>query len=74
MNNKKSPVLGILGGLGPMATVYFYELLTNHTEASCDQEHIDIIIARNQLFSCIISPLYFCKYKIITTFCLNNGT
>ena len=44
MNTKKSPVLGILGGLGPMATVYFYELLTRHTKASCDQDHIDIII------------------------------
>ena len=44
MNNKKSPVLGILGGLGPMATVYFYELLTSHTDAVCDQDHIDIII------------------------------
>ncbi len=37
-------VLGILGGLGPMATVYFYEMLTRHTLVSCDQEHIDIII------------------------------
>lgn len=44
MNNQKSPVLGILGGLGPMATVYFYELLTRHTMAACDQDHIDIII------------------------------
>ncbi len=44
MNEQKSPVLGILGGLGPMATVYFYELLTSHTEAACDQDHIDIII------------------------------
>ncbi len=44
MSNKKSPVLGILGGLGPMATVYFYELLTSHTDAVCDQDHIDIII------------------------------
>lgn len=38
------PVLGILGGLGPMATVYFYEMITAHTKASCDQEHIDIVI------------------------------
>lgn len=37
-------VLGILGGLGPMATVYFYEMLTRHTKASCDQDHIDVII------------------------------
>ena len=37
-------MLGILGGLGPMATVYFYELVTRHTKATCDQDHIDIII------------------------------
>ncbi len=38
-------VLGILGGLGPMATVYFYELLTRHTKAARDQDHIDVVIA-----------------------------
>lgn len=38
-------VLGVLGGLGPMATVYFYELVTRHTAAKCDQEHIDMIIS-----------------------------
>ena len=37
--------LGILGGLGPMATVYFYEMLTEHTKAERDQDHIDIIIS-----------------------------
>ncbi len=37
-------VLGILGGLGPMATVYFYEMLTRHTQAACDQDHLDVII------------------------------
>ncbi len=37
-------VLGILGGLGPMATVYFYEMLTRHTKATRDQDHIDVII------------------------------
>ncbi|MBR5869711.1 MAG: amino acid racemase [Clostridia bacterium] len=44
MNDNKSPVLGILGGLGPMATAYFYELLISHTQAERDQDHIDIII------------------------------
>ncbi|MBO5649552.1 MAG: amino acid racemase [Clostridia bacterium] len=43
-NTKKAPVLGILGGLGPMATAYFYELLIAHTKAACDQDHIDILI------------------------------
>lgn len=37
--------LGVLGGLGPMASVYFYELLTRHTEASCDQDHLDLILS-----------------------------
>lgn len=44
MKDNKKPVLGILGGLGPMATVYFYEMITAHTKASCDQDHIDIVI------------------------------
>ncbi|MEG1698296.1 MAG: amino acid racemase [Oscillospiraceae bacterium] len=44
MTDKTPKVLGILGGLGPMATVYFYEMLTRHTKVSCDQEHIDVII------------------------------
>lgn len=32
--------LGILGGLGPLASVYFADMLVNHTVASCDQDHI----------------------------------
>ncbi len=36
--------LGIVGGLGPLATVYFYELLTTKTKVSKDQDHLDIII------------------------------
>lgn len=38
-------LLGILGGLGPMSSVYFYELLTSHTAALRDQDHIDIILS-----------------------------
>ncbi len=40
--NKK--MLGVLGGLGPTASAHFYSLLTEFTKASCDQEHIDIIM------------------------------
>ncbi|MDF2822005.1 MAG: hypothetical protein K0R15_2453 [Clostridiales bacterium] len=36
--------LGILGGLGPLATVYFCEMLIKMTDANTDQEHIDMII------------------------------
>ena len=37
--------LGILGGLGPMSTVYFCELLNRHTLATCDADHIDMLIS-----------------------------
>ena len=43
---KASKILGILGGLGPMASVYFYEMLTEHTKAEADQEHLDILMSR----------------------------
>ncbi|MPN07061.1 Aspartate racemase [bioreactor metagenome] len=36
--------VGVLGGLGPMASVYFYEMVVNMTEAKTDQEHVDMII------------------------------
>lgn len=39
------PVLGILGGLGPMSTVYLYQMITQHTLAHRDQDHIDIVIS-----------------------------
>lgn len=42
---QKAPLLGILGGLGPMSTAYFYEFLTAHTEAFSDAEHIDLLIS-----------------------------
>lgn len=36
--------LGVIGGLGPMATAYFMEMVTEMTDASTDQEHIEMII------------------------------
>ena len=36
--------LGIIGGLGPMATSYFLRLLTDMCSARVDQEHLDTII------------------------------
>ncbi len=36
--------LGILGGLGPMATAYFLQLIIQMTQAETDQEHIESII------------------------------
>lgn len=36
--------LGVIGGSGPLATAYFYELLCRMTDAEHDQEHIDLVI------------------------------
>ena len=42
---KDRQLLGILGGLGPLSSAYFYELITYHTKAARDQDHIDIILS-----------------------------
>ncbi len=42
---EKRKLLGILGGLGPLSSAYFYEMLTQHTKAQRDQDHIDIILS-----------------------------
>ena len=36
--------LGVIGGLGPMATAYYLELVIRMTEADRDQEHPEIIV------------------------------
>ena len=36
--------VGIIGGLGPMAMVYFMQLITEMTDAATDQEHIEILV------------------------------
>ncbi len=36
--------IGIVGGLGPMATVYYMELITRMVDASVDQEHPEILV------------------------------
>lgn len=36
--------LGVIGGLGPMATAYFLQLVVQMTEAETDQEHIEILL------------------------------
>ena len=36
--------LGVIGGMGPEATSYYYENVIAHTNAAKDQEHIDMVI------------------------------
>jgi aspartate racemase len=40
-------VIGILGGLGPEATILVFQKILQHTPASKDQEHLRILIDNN---------------------------
>ncbi|WP_237076348.1 MULTISPECIES: aspartate/glutamate racemase family protein [unclassified Neglectibacter] len=42
MAEKKT--LGIIGGMGPMATAYLLQLIIEMTDAKTDQEHLDVIV------------------------------
>lgn len=44
-NTPRRPVLGILGGLGPAASCYLYQMIIDHTPATRDQDHIDLVIS-----------------------------
>ena len=45
--NKDAPssLLGILGGLGPMSGIYFCEMITSHTLAKKDNDHINFLLS-----------------------------
>ena len=36
--------VGVVGGVGPMATVYFMQRVIEMTKADCDQEHINMLV------------------------------
>ena len=38
------PVLGIVGGVGPLATAYFMEAIIKKTPAARDQDNIPMIV------------------------------
>lgn len=44
MNKKEGKILGIIGGMGPLATNIFYQKLIGMTPAKRDQDHINMII------------------------------
>ena len=56
--------LGVIGGLGPMATAYLLELITDMTDARTDQEHLDAIIFQSP--ECAGSDrIHFRPYKAL---------
>jgi aspartate racemase len=44
MWGKDGKVLGVVGGMGPLATQLFYRMLIDMTDAEKDQDHLDMII------------------------------
>ncbi|MFX0060774.1 MAG: aspartate/glutamate racemase family protein [Candidatus Hermodarchaeota archaeon] len=47
MKKKKVKTIGILGGMGPEATLYLFHLIIKFTPAEKDQDHIPVIIYSN---------------------------
>lgn len=43
-SKEKGYQLGILGGMGPLATATLYTNIVKKTSAKCDQEHIEMVI------------------------------
>ena len=40
----KEKILGVIGGLGPIATAHFMELVINMTDVALDQQHLPMIV------------------------------
>lgn len=53
----KEKVLGILGGLGPAATVDLFQKIIEATPARIDQEHLRILIDNNPKIPCRVKAL-----------------
>lgn len=45
--SKKTLAIGIMGGMGPQATVHFFSELVRLTDAKTDQDHLQILINNN---------------------------
>lgn len=44
MQSDNGKILGVLGGMGPLATQLFYKMIIEKTDADCDQAHLNMII------------------------------
>jgi len=43
-NDRKDPIIGIVGGMGPQAGVALFNSIMHHTVATIDQEHLSVIL------------------------------
>ena len=37
-------MLGVIGGMGPLASSLFYDMIIDKTDAGCDQDNLNMII------------------------------
>lgn len=44
MKESNGKLLGVMGGMGPLATQLFYRMIIEKTDAHCDQDHLNMII------------------------------
>ena len=40
----RTPLIGVLGGMGPLATVDFLHKVVASTPATCDQDHVPLLV------------------------------
>ena len=44
MKEDNEKLLGVMGGMGPLATQLFYRMIIDKNEAHCDQDHLNMIL------------------------------
>jgi len=44
MSAKNLEPVGVIGGVGPLATAYFLRRIVEQTEAHNDQDHVDVLV------------------------------
>jgi len=44
MSSSERPLVGVIGGVGPLATAYFLDMVVRLTEAARDQDHLDMVV------------------------------
>lgn len=44
MKESNEKLLGVMGGMGPLATQLFYKMIIEKNDAHCDQDHLNMII------------------------------
>src|SRR5665647_2961848 len=47
MKENKEKLLGVIGGMGPLATQLFYRMIIEKNDAHFDQHHLNMIILKH---------------------------